>query len=41
LGSRPRERRLREARLAALGVFWQTPETFDDGEALWEAVCAH
>ena len=22
-------------------VRWQTPETFDDGEALFEAVCAH
>jgi bifunctional non-homologous end joining protein LigD len=34
----------RRAQLEALdlnGVFWQTPETFDDGEALCEAVCAH
>lgn len=34
----------RRARLEALdlnGVFWQTPETFDDGEALFGAVCAH
>lgn len=34
----------RRARLEALdlnGVFWQTPETFDDGKALFEAVCAH
>jgi bifunctional non-homologous end joining protein LigD len=34
----------RRARLEALdlnGVHWQTPETFDDGEALFEAVCAH
>jgi ATP-dependent DNA ligase len=23
------------------GVFWQTPETLDVGEALFEAVCAH
>ena len=23
------------------GVVWQTPETFNDGEALFEAVCAH
>jgi ATP-dependent DNA ligase len=22
-------------------VHWQTPETFDDGEALFEAVCGH
>jgi ATP-dependent DNA ligase len=22
-------------------VLWQTPETFDDGEALFDAVCAH
>jgi ATP-dependent DNA ligase len=40
-----RERRsLNGARLEALdlnGVHWQTPETFDDGEALFEAVCAH
>ena len=20
---------------------WRTPEVFDDGEALWEAVCQH
>ncbi|HET9641904.1 MAG TPA: hypothetical protein VFP68_00750 [Burkholderiaceae bacterium] len=34
----------RRARLEALdlnGVLWQTPETFDDGTALFEAVCAH
>ena len=34
----------RRAQLEALdlnGVFWQTPERFDDGEALFEAVCAH
>src|SRR5262245_35701393 len=34
----------RRAELEALdlnGVRWQTPETFDDGEALFEAVCAH
>jgi ATP-dependent DNA ligase len=23
------------------GIYWQTPETFDDGHALFEAVCAH
>jgi bifunctional non-homologous end joining protein LigD len=23
------------------GVYWQTPETFDDGAALFEAVCEH
>jgi bifunctional non-homologous end joining protein LigD len=23
------------------GRFWRTPETFDDGTALWEAVCEH
>jgi ATP-dependent DNA ligase len=22
-------------------LHWQTPETFDDGEALWDAVCEH
>ena len=21
--------------------FWRTPEAFDDGAALWEAVCEH
>jgi bifunctional non-homologous end joining protein LigD len=34
----------RRAQLEALdlnGVHWQTQETFDDGEALFEAVCAH
>lgn len=34
----------RRAQLEALdlnGVHWQTPETFEDGEALFEAVCAH
>jgi bifunctional non-homologous end joining protein LigD len=34
----------RRAQLEALdlnGVYWQTPETFNDGEALFEAVCAH
>jgi bifunctional non-homologous end joining protein LigD len=32
----------RRARLEALdlnGAYWRTPETFDDGEALFEAVC--
>jgi hypothetical protein len=34
----------RRAQLEALnlnGVCWQTPERFDDGEALFDAVCAH
>jgi len=34
----------RRAQLEALnlnGVYWQTPETFDDGRALFDAVCAH
>jgi bifunctional non-homologous end joining protein LigD len=34
----------RRAELEALDLnrlYWQTPETFDDGEALFEAVCAH
>jgi bifunctional non-homologous end joining protein LigD len=34
----------RRAQLEALdlnGVYWQTPDTFDDGDALFEAVCAH
>lgn len=34
----------RRAELEALdlnGVYWQTPEAFDDGEALFDAVCAH
>jgi len=32
----------RRAQLEALdlnGVYWQTPDTFDDGDALFEAVC--
>jgi bifunctional non-homologous end joining protein LigD len=40
--SRPyRERRqiLEELRLD--GTQWRVPEVFDDGEALWEAVCEH
>lgn len=28
-----------DGELVAFG--WQTPETFDDGQALFEAVCAH
>jgi hypothetical protein len=31
------------AQLEALnlnGIYWQTPETFDDGNALFDAVCA-
>jgi bifunctional non-homologous end joining protein LigD len=34
----------RRARLEALdlnGTHWQTPETFDDGELLFDAVCEH
>jgi ATP-dependent DNA ligase len=34
----------RRAILEDLGVngrFWRTPEAFDDGAALWEAVCEH
>jgi bifunctional non-homologous end joining protein LigD len=34
----------RRAQLEALdlkGVYWQTPETLDDGHALFEAVCEH
>jgi hypothetical protein len=34
----------RRAQLEALdlnGIYRQTPETFDDGDALFEAVCAH
>ena len=35
------ERRTQLEALDLNGVHWQTPETFDDGEALFEAVCAH
>jgi bifunctional non-homologous end joining protein LigD len=35
------ERRERLEALDLNGVYWQTPETFDDGEALFEAVCVH
>lgn len=34
----------RRAELEALdlnGVYWQAPETFDDGESLFNAVCEH
>jgi bifunctional non-homologous end joining protein LigD len=34
----------RRAVLDGLGLngrFWRTPEAFDDGAALWEAVCEH
>jgi ATP-dependent DNA ligase len=27
--------------LSLEGPQWRTPQTFDDGEALWEAVCEH
>jgi bifunctional non-homologous end joining protein LigD len=42
VASRPyseRRRILEDLRLD--GRFWRTPEAFEDGEALWEAVCAH
>jgi bifunctional non-homologous end joining protein LigD len=35
------ERRTHLESLNLNGVHWQTPETFDDGEALFEAVCGH
>jgi hypothetical protein len=35
------ERRTHLAELDLDGVYWQTPETFDDGRALFEAVCQH
>ena len=34
-----RERRLALEELRLEGPQWRTPETFDDGEALWQAVC--
>src|SRR4051794_1726997 len=34
-----RRRILEQMQLA--GLNWQTPEAFDDGAALWHAVCAH
>ncbi len=40
--SRPyRERRLILEELRLDGPRWRTPEAFDDGEALWQAVCEH
>ena len=36
-----RERRGELERLNLNGPYWQTPETFDDGAALFEAVCGH
>jgi ATP-dependent DNA ligase len=35
------ERRSQLESLNLDGTYWQTPETFVDGEALFEAVCAH
>lgn len=35
------ERRAQLETLNLNGVHWQTPALFDDGEALFEAVCAH
>ncbi len=35
------ERRTRLEALELNGPYWQTPETFDDGATLFEAVCAH
>jgi bifunctional non-homologous end joining protein LigD len=35
------ERRAQLEVLNLHGVHWQTPETFDDGDALFDAVCAH
>jgi hypothetical protein len=35
--------RMLSAQLEALnlnGIYWQTPETFDDGNALFDTVCA-
>jgi bifunctional non-homologous end joining protein LigD len=35
------ERRTQLEALALNGIYWQTPERFDDGESLFEAVCEH
>jgi bifunctional non-homologous end joining protein LigD len=35
------ERRTRLEALNLNGLHWQTPETFEDGPALFEAVCGH
>ncbi len=35
------ERRRQLEALKLNGIHWQTPETFDDGHALFEAVCTH
>jgi ATP-dependent DNA ligase len=35
------ERRRILSTLKLDGPRWRTPEAFDDGEALWEAVCEH
>lgn len=34
-----RERRRQLERLNLNGAYWRTPETFEDGETLFEAVC--
>jgi bifunctional non-homologous end joining protein LigD len=36
-----RERRLILEGLDLDAPGWRTPDTFDDGQALWEAVCEH
>ena len=41
IGGRYGERRLTLEALRLDGPRWRTPEAFDDGEALWEAVCEH
>jgi bifunctional non-homologous end joining protein LigD len=39
MGEPYRERRRQLEALNLNGVYWRTPETFEDGEALFEAVC--
>jgi bifunctional non-homologous end joining protein LigD len=41
MGQPYRERRRQLEQLNLNGVYWRTPETFDDGTSLFEAVCEH
>jgi len=40
MGAPYSERRARLKELDLNGIYWRTPEAFEDGEALFEAVCA-
>jgi bifunctional non-homologous end joining protein LigD len=39
MGEPYHERRRQLEALDLNGIYWRTPEAFDDGAALWEAIC--